>query len=89
MALGASRSAAASTTPSSPGNLSVPLAIPWTIANRYYAADVHFSAWTMERLFPDLFDREPPALVFVWSEGQVDLNYYLYFQCVDHRFSHM
>jgi hypothetical protein len=34
-------------------------------------------------LYPDLFDREPPALVFVWSEGQVGSNCSLYFQHVD------
>lgn len=37
----------------------------------------------MERLYPDLFDRETPALVFVWSEGQVGSNCSLYFQHVD------
>jgi hypothetical protein len=49
----------------------VPLTVPWTIANRYYVADVHFSAWTVDRMFVEVFERQPPAVVFVWSEGQV------------------
>ena len=50
---------------------SVPLAIPWTISNRYYTAEVHFSVWTIDTLFPEVFARQPPAVVFTWFEDEV------------------
>jgi len=49
----------------------LPLTVPWTITNRYYVADVHFSVWTGDRVFVELFERESAALVFVWTEGEV------------------
>jgi len=52
-------------------NPSVPLTIPWTISNRYYTADVHFSVWTIDTLFPEVFARQPPAVVFTWFEDEV------------------
>lgn len=56
---------------------SVPLTIPWTISNRYYIADVHFSVWTIDRLFPELFARQPPAVVFTWFEDEVKSHIYV------------
>lgn len=52
---------------------SVPLTVPWTITNKYYVADVHFSVWTVDKVFVELFERESAALVFVWTEGEVGL----------------
>ncbi|KAF8965135.1 hypothetical protein BDZ97DRAFT_1813831 [Flammula alnicola] len=53
------------------------LIVPYTLANRYYTADVHFAAYAMQALYPSLFalDRRPdykppPAVVFVWVEGE-------------------
>ncbi|KAF8961482.1 hypothetical protein BDZ97DRAFT_1759853 [Flammula alnicola] len=53
------------------------ITVPYTLANRYYTADVHFAAYAMQALYPGLFapDRRPdykppPAVVFVWVEGE-------------------
>ena len=53
---------------------SIPFTVPWTITNRYYTADVHFSAWTVDKLFAELFERQPPTVVFVWFDGEVSLS---------------
>jgi hypothetical protein len=53
--------------------------VPWTIANKYYTADVHFEAreWksnsesgTGSRLTLDGADGVP-AVIFVWMHGEV------------------
>ncbi|KAJ7505230.1 hypothetical protein B0H11DRAFT_410676 [Mycena galericulata] len=43
--------------------------IPWTLANKYYSAAVHFSAHTITGLSPHVV-REAPAVVFVWPKGE-------------------
>ncbi|KAF8631697.1 hypothetical protein AX15_002246 [Amanita polypyramis BW_CC] len=43
--------------------------IPWTIANKYYSADVHFAAHTVHGLSPHLV-QGVPAVVFVWPSGE-------------------
>lgn len=43
--------------------------VPWTITNKYYSADVHFAAHTVDGLTPDLV-RDVPAVVFVWVKGE-------------------
>jgi hypothetical protein len=42
---------------------------PWTIRNRYYAADVHFAARARGWRVRDAFG--VPALVVVWAHGAV------------------
>lgn len=52
------------------------ITIPWTIANKYYTADVHFDAreWKLDsRLTSDVADRVP-AVVFVWMHGEVCIS---------------
>ncbi|CAA7262935.1 unnamed protein product [Cyclocybe aegerita] len=49
--------------------------IPWTITNRYYTADVHFAPLRMEAVTSSIFlagmnRRPPPAIVYVWREGE-------------------
>jgi hypothetical protein len=44
--------------------------IPWTISNKYYAADVHFeiipiSEWSAKHV------EGVPAILFVWEQGEV------------------
>ncbi|KAJ3485891.1 hypothetical protein NLJ89_g11858 [Agrocybe chaxingu] len=48
---------------------------PWTITNRYYTADVHFALLRMEAVTSSIFlagmnRRPPPAIVYVWREGE-------------------
>lgn len=44
--------------------------IPWTIANKYYTADVHFE--TREyKMFLSFHASEVPAVIYVWSRGDV------------------
>ncbi|KIY46740.1 hypothetical protein FISHEDRAFT_60138 [Fistulina hepatica ATCC 64428] len=44
-------------------------AIPWTLSNKYYTADVHFSAHAIQGFSPHLL-KEVPAVIFVWSHGE-------------------
>jgi hypothetical protein len=46
--------------------------IPWTIVNRYYIADVHFSAHVIHGISPMMFDKPhtPPAVIYVWVDGE-------------------
>lgn len=44
--------------------------IPWTIKNKYYSAPVHFAALRMHDLSPHQI-QNIPALIFVWSQGEV------------------
>ena len=55
-----------------------PVISPYVISNRYYTADVHFAAYTLQTVFPGLFSldrgpdyKPPPALIFVWVAGEV------------------
>lgn len=55
-----------------------PYITPYTLANRYYTAEVHFAAYALDAVFPGLFSldrgpefKPPPAVVFVWREGEV------------------
>jgi hypothetical protein len=50
--------------------------IPWTIVNRYYIADVHFSAHVIHGISPTMFDKPhtPPAVIYVWVDGEVWTN---------------
>ena len=44
--------------------------IPWTIANKYYTADVHFE--TREyNTFAGYHASEVPAVIYVWGRGDV------------------
>ncbi|KAL1742262.1 hypothetical protein HDZ31DRAFT_43612 [Schizophyllum fasciatum] len=43
--------------------------IPWTISNKYYAADVHFAPHAVHGLSPHRV-RAVPALVFTWAHGE-------------------
>ncbi|KAJ7134712.1 hypothetical protein C8R44DRAFT_771222 [Mycena epipterygia] len=43
--------------------------IPWTLSNKYYSADVHFSAHTITGLSPHVV-QNVPAVIFVWSKGE-------------------
>jgi len=43
--------------------------IPWTITNKYYTADVHFAAYTVQEFNADLLEGVP-AVVFVWTKGE-------------------
>ena len=44
--------------------------IPWTIKNKYYSADVHFHLVEYAYWDPQLALRVP-AIIFVWTRGQV------------------
>ncbi|KAF8158084.1 hypothetical protein B0H34DRAFT_674567 [Crassisporium funariophilum] len=46
--------------------------IPWTISNRYYTADVHFSLRVIHALSAAEFDhpQPPPAVIYVWVQGE-------------------
>lgn len=46
------------------------LTIPWSITNRYYTADVHFAAHTLESLTSHHV-HGVPAVIFVWADGEV------------------
>ncbi|KDR82914.1 hypothetical protein GALMADRAFT_238566 [Galerina marginata CBS 339.88] len=57
----------------------VPLTVPYTISNRYYAADVHFAAYPLNTVTLGLFSngdadqgerKLPPAMIFVWADGE-------------------
>jgi len=43
--------------------------IPWTITNKYYSANVHFAAHTVNEFSADLLEGVP-AVVFVWTRGE-------------------
>ncbi|KAJ6605683.1 hypothetical protein B0H10DRAFT_1886599 [Mycena sp. CBHHK59/15] len=61
---------AASTSNSAPGPaLGQSTQIPWTLANKYYSADVHFAAHTIAGLSPHTV-QNVPALIFVWARGE-------------------
>lgn len=47
--------------------------IPWTIANKYYTADVHFDAheWKLDSRLTSGVADGVPAVVFVWVHGEV------------------
>ncbi|KJA17450.1 hypothetical protein HYPSUDRAFT_46397 [Hypholoma sublateritium FD-334 SS-4] len=54
-----------------------PVISSYVISNRYYTADVHFAAYTLQTVFPGLFSldrgsdyKPPPALIFVWVAGE-------------------
>lgn len=47
--------------------------IPWTIKNKYYSADVHFHLVDYAYWDPQLALRVP-AIIFVWTRGQVILS---------------
>ncbi|KAG2009569.1 hypothetical protein CC2G_012487 [Coprinopsis cinerea AmutBmut pab1-1] len=42
---------------------------PWTISNRYYTANVHFSLHSLSRTYPAVFEGIP-ALVVAWTHGE-------------------
>ena len=46
--------------------------IPWTIANKYYTADVHFEIHEFDR-FRVLHAVGVPAIIYVWGPGEVSL----------------
>lgn len=49
--------------------------IPWTITNKYYSADVHFAAYVVREFCAELLEGIP-AVVFVWTRGEVgELSY--------------
>jgi len=57
---------------------SSPRIVPYTISNRYYSADIHFAAYELQTVHPGLFYldhspdyKPPPAIVFVWVDGEV------------------
>lgn len=47
--------------------------IPWTIANKYYTADVHFEAREFEH-FRVHHAVGVPAIIYVWGPGEVRLS---------------
>ena len=47
--------------------------IPWTIANKYYTADVHFEAHEFEH-FRVHHAVGVPAIIYVWGPGEVSLS---------------
>ena len=49
---------------------STSLTIPWSITNRYYTADVHFAAHTLESVTSHHV-HGVPAVIFVWADGEV------------------
>ncbi|TFK24942.1 hypothetical protein FA15DRAFT_655477 [Coprinopsis marcescibilis] len=51
------------------GSLVEPIFKPWTISNRYYNANVHFSLHTLSRVYPAVFEGVP-ALIVAWSKGE-------------------
>jgi len=77
--LAASRSSVSSKAIDTSTTAEEPLTIPWTIVNRYYSAEVHFSVRTVEGLAssPGLLATSAPALVYVWVEGEVSSFSYL------------
>ena len=44
--------------------------VPWTIANKYYTADVHFETREYQA-FVGYHASEVPAVIYVWSRGDV------------------
>ena len=44
--------------------------IPWTIANKYYTADVHFETRELAG-FAGYHASEVPAVIYVWRRGEV------------------
>ncbi|EDR13708.1 uncharacterized protein LACBIDRAFT_308990 [Laccaria bicolor S238N-H82] len=48
---------------------STSLTIPWSISNRYYTADVHFAAHTLESVASHHV-HGVPAVIFVWADGE-------------------
>ena len=44
--------------------------IPWTIANKYYAADVHFETRPLDGVAGH-HARDVPAVIYVWHAGEV------------------
>lgn len=57
---------------SDPAGSSMPVKIPWTISNKYYSANVHFAAHTVNGLSTHHL-RNVPAVIFVWGQGEVCL----------------
>lgn len=47
--------------------------IPWTIANKYYTADVHFEAHAFEH-FRVHHAVGAPAIIYVWGPGEVSVS---------------
>ncbi|KAJ3992684.1 hypothetical protein F5050DRAFT_883414 [Lentinula boryana] len=43
-------------------------AVPWTISNKYYSAQVHFLARTIKGLAPAHL-KDVPAVIFIWKKG--------------------
>ncbi|KAJ3851396.1 hypothetical protein EV368DRAFT_43219 [Lentinula lateritia] len=43
-------------------------ALPWTISNKYYSAQVHFLARTVKGLAP-FHLKNVPAVIFIWEKG--------------------
>ncbi|KAJ4482033.1 hypothetical protein J3R30DRAFT_3286513 [Lentinula aciculospora] len=43
-------------------------AVPWTITNKYYSAQVHFLARTVKGLAP-FHLKDVPAVMFIWEKG--------------------
>lgn len=47
--------------------------IPWTIANKYYSADVHFHI-VLQRDFTPHSAQGALAVIYVWQRGDVRLS---------------
>ena len=48
--------------------------VPWTIVNKYYSADVHFQIQTVNDWGAELACWHAPAVIFVWTHGEVRLD---------------
>ena len=64
--------------PTSSSRTSGPIIVPYTISNRYYSAEIHFAAYELQAVHAGLFSldrspdyKPPPAVVFVWIDGEV------------------
>ena len=48
-------------------------AIPWTITNKYYTANVHFEAHEV-RAWSTLLADGVPAVIFLWAQGEARIS---------------